>query len=399
MAVFWRRGGTAPGTLERRTLSFIAPPIGAHIQTAEDFAAGSVEGAMRHMAVWKCVRLISDVVSCMQPVPYRGQRGVPGAKAVPAPPILTAPSAGADISDFVYMAQASLLLRGNAWGQILERDQSGFPTQIELQHPDHVSQEVKSQGQVVTKFGSTVMMPDQIWHKMAYRMPGMHKGLSPVSYARATIRQSMAAQRFATDWFDAGGHPGGILKTDAKKTVDQKDAKTIKERFLAASRSREPVVMGNGWDYTPITINPEESQFLSTQKYTGAQVCGLFGVQPELVGEASEGSSITYANVESRSIDFMKFGLSGWIHRWERWLGELIPRGQYVKLDARGLLQSDTLTWYQAIHMLVAARIITQDEARAILLELPPLTPEQRDEIDALIATLPPAVPSPKIGS
>jgi HK97 family phage portal protein len=228
---------------------------------------------------------------------------------------------------------------------------------------------------------------------MAYRMPGLHKGLSPISYAIATVRQSTAAQRFSTDWFDAGGHPSGVIKNvNTKKLVDQGEATTIKNRFLAATRGREVVVLGGGWDYTEIKISPEESQFLNTQKWTGAQICGWFGVPPEMVGEASEGSAITYANVESRGIDLSKYSLNGWFGRWERWFGSLTPRGQFVKLDKSGLLEADTLTRYKAIHMLVAGRIITQSEARAMLLELPPFTPEQQAEVDKLVVPTPPSV-------
>ena len=156
--------------------------------------------------------------------------------------------------------------------------------------------------------------------------------------------------------------------------------------------------MSGGWDYKQIQINPDESQFLETQKYTGSAICGFFGVPPELVGEASEGSAITYANIDSRAIDFMKFGIGGWIQRLESWYTELVPRGQYVKLDATQLLRTDMLTRYQALHLLVGSRIITQDEARAME-DWPALTPEQREEIDALVTPIPPPIGSPKIGS
>jgi HK97 family phage portal protein len=398
MAVWFRRPPT--GARERRSLTFIAPPIGAHIQAAEDYAAGSVEGAMRHAVVWKCVRLVSDVLGGMTPMVYRGERAVPGSVRLPAPGILTKPMASADICDYVYMGTTSALLRGNIYGEILEVDSTGFPAQIELQHPDRCDVKVDDKGRVKYKYGNRTIEPHAVWHQMAYRMPGAHKGLSPISYAMSMVRQSTAAQRFATDWFDAGGHPTGVItNANTKKLVDQGDATTIKNRFLAATRSREVVVMGGGWDYTEIKISPEESQFLATQKYTGAQICGFFGVPPELVGEASEGSAITYANIEGRSIDFEKYGLAGWISRWERWLGALTPRGQYVALDTTKLLRADTLTRYQAIHMMVAARIITQDEARAMLLELPPLTAEQLAMIDKLVLPTPPPVGSPKIGS
>ena len=386
---------------ETRSLSFVAPPIGAHIQAAEDYSSGSVEGAMRHAVVWKCVRLMADVLACMTPMVYRGQPGVVGAQRLLAPGILDQPSADADISDFVYMSMVSLLLRGNVYGQVLDRDPATrLPTQIELQHPDRVKVKTDLDGNTVYKFGSREMKRDEVWHRMAYRMPGMHTGLSPITYAKATTRQSASAQRFATDWFDAGGHPGGILTNqNTKKLVDQSEASTIKTRFLAASRSREPVVLGGGWQFDEIKISPEESQFLNTQKWTGSQITGFFGILPELVGEASEGSAITYANVESRSIDFLKYGLANWIGRWERWMGQLTPRTQYVRLDKTALLQGDTLTRYQSIHMMVAARIITQSEARAYLLDLPPFTPEQQAEVDKLVLPTPPPVGSPKIGS
>lgn len=388
MAVWFRN----PPQRERRALTFIAPPIGAHIQAAEDYAAGSVEGSMRNAAVWKCVRLMSDTVGLMTPMVYRGQAGVPGAVRLPAPEILTQPMASADVNDWMYMGMGSALLRGNIYGEILDMA-NGLPTQIELQHPDRCRVSGDNNGKVTYKYGNRTMKPHEVWHRMAYRMAGAHTGLSPITYAMSMIRQSSSAQRFATDWFDAGGHPTGVItNANTKKLVDPAEATTIKNRFLAATRSREVVVMGGGWDYTEIKISPEESQFLNTQKYTGAQTCGFFGVPPELVGEASEGSAITYANVESRSLDFSKYALAGWIGRWERWMGALTPRGQYVKLDKSGLLQADTLTRYKAIHMLVAGRIITQSEARAMLLELPPFTPAQQAEVDKLVVPTPPSL-------
>jgi phage portal protein BeeE len=94
----------------------------------------------------------------------------------------------------------------------------------------------------------------------------------------------------------------------------------------------------------------------------------------------------------------MKFGLGGWVKRLENWYTALLPRGQYVKLDASQLLRSDTLTRFQALHMLVGARIITQDEARAME-DWPALTTEQKAMIDALVMPIAPPIGSPKIGS
>jgi HK97 family phage portal protein len=385
---------------EGRQLSFLSPPIGAFTQALADYSAGNTEGAMRQHTVWKCIRLVSDVMACMTPIVYQGPGvGFGQANRLPSPPILTKPAADADMFDQTYMMMVSLLLRGNVYGEIVARDRFGRPSQIELQHPDRVKVKEDSEGHFVYKYGSKTMNADQVWHKMAYRMPGVRTGMSPIKYAQRTIQLSLNAQNFGNSYFEDGGHPSGLLTNDTVKLVTQDEAVTVKQRFLAAIRgSREPAVMGGGWKYEAIQIRPDESQFLETQKYAGGAICGFFGVPPEIVGEAVEGSAITYANIESRGIDFMKFGLGGWVKRLENWHTELLPRGQYAKLDASQLLRSDSLTRFQALHMLVGARIITQDEARAME-DWPKLTPEQQAQINALTTPIPPPIGSPKIGS
>jgi HK97 family phage portal protein len=350
--------------------------------------------------VFKCVRLVSDVLACMTPEVYKGPGiGHGEANRIDPPSVLEEPSADADIFDFTYMLIGSALLRGNGFGRIMNQDKYGRPSQIELEHPDRAHLKENADGTLTYKYGNAEVPRDQVWHKKAYRMAGLPLGLSPIKYAQSMIQQSHNALLFGNRFFEDGGHPSGLLMNENIKTVGPDEADTIKKRFLQAVRGgREPVVLGQGWKYQQIQIAPEESQFLETQRFSGSAVCGFFGVPPELVGEATEGSSITYANVESRSIDFLKFGLNGWVDRLERWYGALLPRGQYVKLNTKALLRTDTLSRYQALHLLVGSRIITQNEARAME-DWAALTPEQRAMIDALVTPIPPPIGSPKIGS
>jgi len=395
------RAGAVPSVRETRSLTFIAPPIGAYTQALQDYAAGDIEGAMRQAAVWKCTDLIASMLSLMMPQSYRGPSlSVGAAKLVQTPPsILEQPSADSDVMDWTYQAQMSLLLRGNAYGRILDRGAFGLPTQIELQHPDRVKVDEDKDGQIVYKYGNEKIPPLEVWHVGAYRQPGIRTGLSPIKYHQKIIQQHLSAQRFGNQWFDDGAHPSGILTNDTKKLVDQAEAKTVKARFMnAVHGTREPVVMGGGWKYQQVQIAAEESQFLDTMKYNGGQVCGIYRVPPELVGEASEGSAITYSNVESRGLDFLTFTMARWIRRWEKWWDALTPPGQYTKLDESPLLRTDALTRWQINHMKVGSRTYTQDEVREGE-DMPPLTPEQRAEIDALVMPTPPPIGSPRIGS
>lgn len=386
---------------EQRSLTFIAPPIGAYTQALQDYSAGDIEGSLRAGAVWKCCDLISSMISIMTPIAYKGP-GVGIGGAVPVanqPPILLQPSADSDTMDWVYQAQMSALLRGNGYGRILERGAYGLPTQIELEHPDKVKVTQERNGEITWKFGASEVPAEDVWHVAAYRMPGVRTGLSPIKYHQKLIQQHLSAQRFGNQWFDDGGHPSGILTNDTAKIVSQEDALTVKQRFLAAVHgTREPVVLGGGWQYKQIQISPEESQFLGTMKYSGGQICGIYRVPPELVSEASEGSAVTYANVESRGLDFLTFTMQRWISRWERWWTNLTPAGMYVKLDTSPLLRTDALTRWQIHHMQIGARIMTQNEIR-VSEDLPPLTDEQLAQLNELVTPLPPPIGSPKIGS
>lgn len=356
---------------------------------------------MRVGAVWKCTDLIASMAALMTPQAFKGP-GIGHGQATLVtnqPSIVVQPSADADISDFVYMGTMSALMRGNIYGRILERGAFGLPTQIELEHPDRVKVKQESDGTTTYKYGQETIPPDEVWHRAVFRMPGVRTGLSPIKYQQKLLQQHLSAQRFGNQWFDDGGHPSGILTNDTAKIVSQEDALTIKQRFLAAVHgTREPVVLGGGWQYKQIQIAPEESQFLQTMKYSGGQICGIYRVPPELVGEASEGSAITYANVESRGLDFLTFTMQRWISHWERWLTELTPASQYVKLDVSPLLRTDALTRWQIHHLQVGARILAQDEIRA-LEDIAPMTDAQRAQIDALVMPIAPPIGSPKIGS
>jgi len=108
--------------------------VGA-IPIASTYAAVPVspQTAMQHSAVWGCVDLIAGSISTLPLAAYRDGEESP----LPAlPPILRAPSAGWSLPEFVYAALQSLLVRGNAYGLIVDRAGAGLlPAQVELLAP------------------------------------------------------------------------------------------------------------------------------------------------------------------------------------------------------------------------------------------------------------------------
>ena len=386
---------------EKRMLTFISPPVGPYTQALQDYSAGDPEGAMRHDTVWGCVNKIAFAMAMARPLPYKGPM-VGHGQAIPQDPpqILTKPGSDMSMFEFTYADWVSKLLRGNAFGIIAGRDpKTMLPTQIELQHPDQMKVRklvhdttTQQAGDYEYRLRGQVVDPATVWHDAILRMPGSRIGMSPIQYAARATRTGQAAEKFGLDYFNDGGHPTSILTNKNASKISQPQATTVKEKFVAALHgSREPVVLAQGWDYTQIQIKPEESQFLNTQAVSAEKICRFFFMKPQHMGIAPSGSSLTYASLEDNLADFLTYPMTPFIVRWEEVLAALTPAGQYVKCDTAPLLRTDFLNRMTAYHMMIGSRGRTQDEVRAME-DYPPLTDEQREEVNALVMPLPPPV-------
>lgn len=382
-------------------LAFIEPPLGAGLQAVQDLygTPGSPSVNMRHSAVWACQDLIASIMSMLQPwafelplngtpTPNPGQGGTgapvdsPG-KLKRQPQILNEPAAGQDIGDWLYAGTLSLL-RGDVFGQKLAYDAYGTPTQIELQDPSKVSVRQKPDGTVKYKFRGVEQKDGSVWHRSVFRAPGELRGMSVMEMARRSIQLGLNAEQFANGFFEEGAHPSSILTNESAAEISQKAATSLKQKFMAAVHgSREPALLTGGWKYQPIQVNPTDSQFLGTLSQSDLMVCRFHRVPPDIVAVAISGSSITYANVEQRGLDLLSYTMQRWVTWWERKLGAMLPPGQYVKFDLSPLLRTDILTRWVVNYAQLTSRIMTQDEVRAGE-DLPPLTPEQKAEINAV---------------
>lgn len=333
----------------------------------------SSDQAMRHSAVWACIRLIAGTVSTLPIHVMRNDQDV-------EVPLIASPSALVSPITWRDQLVVSMLLRGNAYGLITETDGAGYPLTVELIHPDKVAGRVVD-GRVRLSWDG---VEHDLWplgdaiHVPAFTVPGSPFGLSVIDYARTTIGSGLASEEWGARFFTEGAVPSAVLSTDQAVTREQ--AQEIKARFMTAvAGKREPAVLGAGVNYTPISVSPGESAFLDTYRMSGENVCRLFGVQSEMIGMASSGSSVTYANREQRVQDFLTFTLSPWLSRIEEALSALLPPDHRVKFRTGGLLRADIQTRYSVYES--SARIgrmsggempLTVDEMRA-LEDLPPL--------------------------
>jgi Phage portal protein len=136
------------------------------IPIASTYAAVAVNPttAMQHSAVWACTNLIAGSISTLPLAAYRrGERD----PLPDLPPILRAPSAGWSLPEFLYATLQSLLIRGNAYGLIVDRAGAGLlPAQCELLAPERV--QVAANGAVEYRVDGQLVDPASIWHVRAF---------------------------------------------------------------------------------------------------------------------------------------------------------------------------------------------------------------------------------------
>jgi HK97 family phage portal protein len=350
----WRRTEDRQQLTLEQLLAEDARPVAAGV-------AVTTATAMQHSAVWACVNLIAGSISTLPLAAYRDGERDP----LPTlPPILRAPSAGWALPDFLFAVLQSLLVEGNAYGLIVDRAGSGLlPSQVELLAAHRVTVTVE-QGAVVYRVDGREVDPADLWHVRAFTTPGNVLGLSPIGHARQAIGLGLGAEQYAAKLFGESAIPSGVLTTE--QHIKRQDALDLKEGWKAAHKGRRDIaVLGDGARFQPITIPPEEAQFLETTRANVATIARYFGVQPELIGGES-GGSLTYANVEQRALDFLQFCLRPWIVRTELALSALLSSTTTVKFNAAGLVRTDLLTRYQAHESAIRAGWKLRSEVREL---------------------------------
>ena len=323
------------------------------------------ETALKLSAVWACVRLLADTISTLPVDVYRtGSR-----EPLDKPQLLVKPAAGMDFGEWVWCLLFEALTSPAAWCLVTDRTGPGLrPSQLEPLGRGRVTvtNQADREGRVRTvhRLDGREIDPDSQWRFRLYPTAGTPAGLDPIGYAAEAIGQALAAQRFGATFFGDSAIPAMALISD--QSISQTQAEMAKAMWEAFHKGRRgTAVLGNGLTPTPLTVPPEASMFLETQRFGLQQVARYFGCPPEMIGSDS-GNPKTYASLEMRNQDFLTFGVGPKIARLETALNGLLPRGNFAKFNAAALLRTDLASRYASYAIGLDKGFLTLDEVRAL---------------------------------
>ena len=311
--------------------------------------------AMQMTAVYACVRILSESIASLPVHLYQYESEGNKAKAVKHPLYrILHDEPNPEMTSFVFREtlMTHLLLWGNAYAQII-RNGKGEIIGLYPLMPNRMTVDRDSNGQIIYQYqmqdsdahtgksGSVTLRPSEVLHVPGLGFDGL-VGYSPIAMAKNAIGLSIATEEYGAKFFANGATPGGILEFPG--TV--KNPESIRESWnkgFSGSNAHKVAILEEGMKYTPISISPEQAQFLETRKFQIDEIARIFRVPPHMVGDLEKSS---FSNIEQQSLEFVKYTLEPWIIRWEQSLNRALLTEKekpdyFVKFNVDGLLRGD----------------------------------------------------------
>jgi HK97 family phage portal protein len=172
---------------------------------------------------------------------------------------------------------------------------------------------------------------------------------------------------YAGAFYQNSAMPSGVILSD--EDFDEEEAKAWKRGWMqmlgGIGQAQSPAVLTGGAKFQPITITPEQAQFLQSRQYSASVISGqIFRVPPHMIGIVDRTTSWG-TGIEQQEMGFVRNTLIGYLSRGEDALTAVHPPGQFVRFDLSERLRGDRLQRAQAATLEIASGYLLPDEARA----------------------------------
>lgn len=327
----------------------------------------SFETAMQLSAVWASARLLSEAVAGL-PLNIHDGEGNP-IKSDVAEVFTGKVNQYQTRFEFMETMMLNLVMRGNCYAL---KQYSG--TRLVGLLPLMASQvetRLLLDGTVIhVYYGDKdikVYSADSIWHVRLFGNGIV--GLSPLGYARNTIGIALAGERRASEIFNNGGKPSGVLMIDKLLTADQREQVRREFNELREGNSDRLMVLEAKMDYKTISMSPEDIQLLESRRFQIEDLARFFGVPSVLINDTS-GSTTWGSGIEQLVQGFYKLNLRPYLERFEasikyNLLAPGLRNKTVIEFDFDALLRGDRSARAEARQKELNSGQITPNEARA----------------------------------
>ena len=325
--------------------------------------------ALTLTSVWNAIRLLSESVSSLPISVYRKENNGDKIEDVNNRIynlIKFKPNNFQNKITFFEYVMYSVLTDGNAYVQIL-RDNSANPVQLIPLNPDYVNIFIKDNELFYQMDGGSVLDSADVLHIKLITDDGI-EGLSPIDQCAKAINWNLSIEEFGSTFFKNGAKPSSVLSTD--RALSETAIARLKDSFNSSyaklKSSNSTIILEEGLSFKPISISPEQAQFLASRQFGIEEIARIFNIPPHMLKDLSKSS---FNNIEMQSQEYVTYTLMPYLTRIEQEMNLKLFRTNelgktFVEFNVNGLLRGDVKTRNEAYKTAIQNGYMSINEVR-----------------------------------
>lgn len=307
--------------------------------------------------VQDCVQVIGDAVAGADVGQWNGTERIE-----PPSGFTLRPDPDMTRRDFLWLFAANLALYKAAW-----LEEARFAGQV-------VGVRIHCIDSVITVAGRQYIGGELITNPMRLVRMAVWPTVDPstgstIQLAREVFAGAMAANAYTSDYWQQGGSPTLVLKTDAPLSDTQATAVGDRWVDVRTTSPGRPPVLSHGADVKTLGADLGTEGASSSADALRASCARYFKMPPGIVNVMSEAGPLTYSTVEQEGIHLVRYTIQPYCDVIGEALSAYLPGdyllGDRIVLDPSKLMMADQLTRFQAWQSALTAGWMTTDEVRA----------------------------------
>ena len=336
---------------------------------------------MQLTAVYACVRVLSEGVASLPLVTYKEKKDGTKVRAVDHPLYyLLHDEPNPEMTSFSFREtlMMHLLIYGNAFAQIIRNGKGDvvalyplMPDRMKVDRDEHghiYYEYMKQQDEAATmKTGTVILKPEDVLHIPGLGFDGL-VGYSPIAMAKNAIGMASACEEYGASFFANGASPGAVLEHPGVLKDPEKVRTAWQEAYGGPHKANRVAVLEEGMKFTPISINPQDAQFLETRKFQIEEIARIFRVPLHLIGDLDHA---TFSNIEEQSLEYVQYTLQPWLIRWEQAIQRSLftpeeKKTMFCRFNVDGLLRGNYQSRMQGYSIGIANGFMSVNDVRAL---------------------------------
>ena len=236
--------------------------------------------------------------------------------------------------------------------------------------------------------GEPMVLPrEDVCHYKGATRDGL-TGISVLRRAADTLASARAAQEYERAYYESGGQPSGVLKTDADlggwaegadgKPLQRADGSLVSlkdqlrsewEKVHAGPKNGHRVaILDLGLDYKPIAASNQEAQFIENKEVSIRDIARYFGVPLYKLGEGKE----AYSSNEQNAIEYVVGTLHPIVTQyeeeqtWKLLTDREIAAGLEVRINLMAELRGDSNARMHVYQTMLQEGVYSVNDVRAL---------------------------------